>query len=124
MPYLTYLRCENCGDHFSLDVDMIATIESYRKDGRPSPQIVQATLIWDYMIYSCNHCKTQFKYTYQDVERRVREYFSRKAKKYEEYFKELTKYQENEQARRSGQFFVELDTAVKKRIESIYSAKK
>lgn len=123
MPYLAYLNCERCGDHFSLDLDHVGTIESYIKDGRENPQLNQPVFIWDYLIYSCANCKQTYKYTYRDVEKRVREYFTGLSKKYEEYFSEVTKYQNTEEARRSGEFFVEVEPKVKKRIMDIYKAK-
>ena len=123
MPYLYYLHCETCGDKFSLDLDQIGTIESYIKDGRPQPQINQPVLIWDYLIYSCANCKKQYKYTYKDVERRVREYFSSLSKKYEQYFSEMEKHQGTEEARQSGDFFTKIEPEVKKRVMGIYKAK-
>lgn len=123
MPYLYYLHCESCGDHFSLDLDHTGTIESYILDGRAQAQINQPTIIWDYLIYSCANCKKQYKYTYRDVERRVREYFSSLSKKYEQYFSEMEKYQETEEARQSGDFFTKIEPEVKKRVMGIYKAK-
>ena len=123
MPYLEYLYCEKCGTHFSLDIDPVATIESYREDGRQSPQINQATLVWDYLIYSCDRCKSTYKLTYREVEARVRAHLSSLSKRYEEYFGQLAKYQESEEARKSGRFFVEMDTALKRRLEQQYKAK-
>jgi len=121
MPYTQFLFCEKCGQPFQLDVDFMATVESYSKDGRPSPQINSPTVIWDYLIYSCAQCKSRFKYTFRDVEKRVRKYLSSVGLKYEKYLEELTKYQSNEDARRTGDFFVDKDQKVKKRIERIYS---
>lgn len=123
MPYLYYLNCEKCGDHFSLDLDHVSTIESYILDGRGRPQLNQATFIWDYLIYSCANCKQTYKYTYRDVERRVREHFMSLSTRYAEYFSEIDKHQNNEEARRSGEFFVKVEPKVKKRIMDIYKAK-
>lgn len=123
MPYLEYLYCEKCGEHFALDIDPVGTIEAYRADGRPSPQINQATLVWDYLIYSCGRCRSTYKLTYREVEGRVRAHLSSLSKRYSEYFDQLVKYQESEEARKSGQFFVEIDTALKRRLEQQYKAK-
>jgi len=86
MPYLEYLFCERCGDYAKLDIDPGATIEAYRKDGRENVAIVQPTLLWDYLIYSCGICGNKYKYTYRTVERRVREYFSSLSQEYKDYF--------------------------------------
>lgn len=123
MPYLYYLNCESCGDHFSLELDYIGTIEAYIQDGRAQPQINQPTLIWDYLLYVCPNCKKQYKYTYRDVERRVREHFAVLSKKYEQYFSEVATYQETEESRRSGHFFSKVEPAIRKRIMGRYGAK-
>jgi len=123
MPYLYYLNCESCGDHFSLDLDHVGTIESYILDGRAQAQINQPTIIWDYLVYSCSNCKRQYRYTYRDVEQRVREHFTKLSKKYEQYFNEMDQYQNTEEARRSGEFFAKVEPEVKKRIMGIYKAK-
>ncbi len=86
MPYIEYLFCEHCGDYAKLDIDPTATIESYRAEGRDSVAIVQPTLIWDYLIYSCGICNKRYKYTYRDVELKVRTYFSSISKEYKTYF--------------------------------------
>ena len=97
MPYLAYLFCEKCGEGFSLDIDFLGTIEAYQKEGRKSAFINQATIIWDYLIYSCCGCKTKYKYTYRDVEKRVREYFCSLSEEHREYFESLVKQQELEE---------------------------
>jgi len=86
MPYLEYLFCERCGDYARLDIDPSATIEAYREDGRENVSIVQPTIIWDYLMYSCSICGNTYKYTYRDVERKVREYFSSLSDEFKEYF--------------------------------------
>lgn len=123
MPYLNYLNCESCGDHFSLDLDYVGTLESYIQDGRQTAQMNQPTIIWDYLIYSCANCKKQYRYTYRDVERRVREHFSGLSRKYEQYFSEVEDYQATEEARRSGHFFAKVEPAIRKRIADLYKAK-
>lgn len=95
MPYLEYLFCEQCGDYARLDIDPSATIESYSKDGRENVSIVQPTLVWDYLIYSCGICGHKYKYTYRDVERRVREYFSSLSTEFKDYFDEVIKKSED-----------------------------
>lgn len=95
MPYLEYLFCEHCGNHAKLDLDPGATVTAYRKDGRSNVALLQPTMIWDYLIYSCGICKSQFKYNYRDVERRVREYFSSLSNEFKEYFDEVVEQSEN-----------------------------
>ena len=89
MPYLDYVFCEKCGN-VNLDIDEGATIDSYRKEGRKSVFINPATLVWDYLIYSCPYCRTYYKYTFKDIERKTRMHFSQKAEKYKKYFDGLT----------------------------------
>ena len=86
MPYLEYLFCENCGDYAKLDIDPSATIEAYRAEGRENVSIIQPTLIWDYLIYSCGICGNTYKYTYRDVEYKVRIYFSSISQELKDYF--------------------------------------
>ena len=86
MPYLEYLFCEHCGDYARLDIDPGATIDAYRSEGRKSVSILQPTLIWDYLIYSCGICERKYKYTYRDVEHKVREYFSSMSQEFKDYF--------------------------------------
>lgn len=89
MPYLEYLFCEHCGDYARLEIDPAATIDAYREEGREKVAIVQPTLIWDYLVYTCGICGKTYKYTYRDVERRVREYFSSFSQEFKEYFDEV-----------------------------------
>jgi len=97
MPYLNYLYCEKCGEGVSLDLDFIGTIEAYKKEGKKNTFINQQTIIWDYIIYICWRCKSKYKYTYKDVERRVREYFCNLSEKHKEYFENLSKQWELEE---------------------------
>ena len=85
MPYLEYLFCERCGDISRLIIDPGATIDAYNEEGRKSTFINQATLIWDYLIYTCSFCGQNYKYTYRDVERRVREYLSSRSEEFRQY---------------------------------------
>lgn len=85
MPYLEYLFCEHCGNYANLDLDWGATIDAYNADGRKSSFINQATIIWDYLVYTCGICGRSYRYTYRDVERRVREYFSSFSTEFKEY---------------------------------------
>ena len=86
MPYLEYLFCEHCGNYARLDIDSGATIDAYREEGRKNVYILQPTLIWDYPIYYCGICERKYKYTYRDVEHKVREYFSSMSQEFKEYF--------------------------------------
>ena len=86
MPYLEYVFCERCGNHANLDIDPTATIAAYRQDGRGQVALVQQTLIWDYLMYSCGICGNTYKYTYRDIERKVRTYFSSLSEEFKEYF--------------------------------------
>ena len=85
MPYLSYVFCEKC-NNVNLDIDEAATIDCYRTEGRKTIFVNPATLIWDYLIYTCPYCRTQYKYTFKDIERKTRMYFSEKAEKYKNYF--------------------------------------
>ena len=99
MPYLTYLFCEECGDGTNLELDFLGTLEAYKNEGRKSVFVNQYTLIWDYLIYTCYRCKAKYKYTYKDVEQRVREYFCALSEKHKEIFEALAKKQELEEQR-------------------------
>ena len=89
MPYLNYLYCEKCGENSSLDLDFVGTVSAYKEEGRKSAFINQKTIIWDYLVYTCWKCNSKYKYTYRDVERRVREYFCTLSEKHKEHFEEL-----------------------------------
>lgn len=89
MPYLNYLYCEKCGEATSLDLDFLGTIEAYKKEGKKDVFINQQTIIWDYLVYVCWRCNSKYKYTYRDVERRVREYFCTLSERHKKYFEEL-----------------------------------
>ena len=123
MPYLDFLRCENCGEQAPLSLDYMATISAYNADGRKESFVNPATLVWDYLIYGCELCGRKYKYTYRDVERRVREYFSSLSHKYKDYFDELVKYQDSEESRRDGSFFAKQEPTVRKRIDKLYQHK-
>ncbi len=97
MPYLNYLFCEECKGFEKLDLDFFATLETYKKEGRKSVFINEKTIIWDYLVYVCYNCKVKYKYTYKDVERRVREYFCALSGKHKEIFEALAKKQELEE---------------------------
>ena len=98
MPYIEYLFCEHCGDYARLEIDPSSTIEAYREEGREQVAIIQPTLIWDYLIYTCGICGRKYKYTYRDVERRVREYFSSFSQEFKEYFDGVVVKAEEEDA--------------------------
>lgn len=97
MPYLFYLFCEDCGEGFNLDIDVGSTLEAYQEEGRKSPFLNQGTVIWDYIVYNCTGCDRKYKYTYKDVELRVREHFcslSERHRKQYEILAERQKLQE------------------------------
>lgn len=121
MPYLEHLYCDSCGHPFNLDVDYEATLGAYQKDKRPNPAVNSATIIWDYMIYSCSKCKKEYKFTFRDVEKRVREFLGTLGAKYDSYMEELIAYNSSEEARRDGNFFKSKDQEVKRRISDRYS---
>jgi len=128
MPYLEYLFCEDCGNQARLDLDPASTLESYSIDGRKNPAILQPTFIWDYLIYSCGICGKQFKYTYRDVERRVRHYFSSLSLEYKDYFdKVVSEFQENsDELSEEPQVMMEFKNPKEKtsdRIKDLYTAK-
>jgi len=70
-------------------LDPAATLDAYGQDRREQTFINPVTLIWDYLIYTCTICGRRYKYTYKDVERRVREYFSSLSKEYKDHFEEM-----------------------------------
>ncbi len=128
MPYLEYLFCEDCGTQAHLDLDAPSTLEAYSKDGRENPALLQPTFIWDYLIYSCGICGKNFKYTYRDVERRVRHYFSSLSLEYKTYFDNVISKSEQNQ----DEYFdsplvkIEFEKPVEKtinRIKDLYTAK-
>ncbi len=121
MPYLEYLFCEHCGNYARLDINMEATIEAYRADGRKQVAIIQPTLIWDYLIYSCGICRNQYKYTYRDVEFRVREYFSSLSEEFKDYFDAAVNKAEGGE----GELPIQLrQSPVAERVRKGYTAKK
>lgn len=121
MPYLNYLVCEVCGSSVPMDLDYVATIESYIADGRKTTTLDDRNFIWDYLIYTCLSCRRKFRYTYRDVEQRVREYLSSISEKRKREVEEMAEAQQDEQARRSGYFFVAKSKEVAERIKSMYS---
>jgi len=121
MPYLHYLFCEKCGEPFNLDVDFIRTIQSYQDEGRKSAFINQSTIIWDYIIYSCVQCDAYYKYTYQEVEQRVREHFCSLSDEHKAYYLALAEQKKIEASRIKGKHKLKKDTS--KRIANIYGGK-
>ena len=90
MPYLEFLFCEKC-QNAPMDIDYRKTIESYCIDGRRQEDafINPAMLVWDYLIYTCTYCGESNKYTFRDVERRVRERLSQHSEEFREYFEKV-----------------------------------
>lgn len=121
MPYLEHLYCDNCGHPFNLDLNYETTLDAYRKDKRPHINLNSATMIWDYMIYSCNKCNKDYRLTFRDVEKRVRKFLGTLGAKYDDYMDELTSYNASEKARKSGSFFKNKDAEIKKKITNRYS---
>ncbi len=117
MPYLNYVFCEECGPPHFLDIDQQGTIKEYIKERREENFINPATLIWDYMVYSCTSCGKKFKYTYRDIEMLVREYFSNISEEYKQRMDEIIERKESIQV---------IDTSAEtlKRIEDRYRTKK
>ncbi len=128
MPYLEYVFCERCGDHAKLDIDPAATISAYRQEGRTQVALVQQTLIWDYLMYSCGICGNTYKYTYRDVERKVREYFSSFSEEFKEYFDAVAKGAENKMGEMASpaaqERLVQRPSGVAERVKDRYTAKK
>ena len=121
MPYVNYLFCERCGFPARLDLNYIKTIEAYNLDGRSSSTLDDRLVIWDYIIYSCAYCQKDYKYTYQDVERRVREFFAASAKRNADLIEEVARAQETDEARRSGAYFVSAKKKLAERVNKMYS---
>lgn len=98
MPYLFYLFCDDCGEGFNLDIDVVSTLEAYQEDeGRKITYLTQSTVIWDYIIYSCTGCPRKYKYTYKDVERKVREHFCSLSERHRGYYEALAEQQKLEE---------------------------
>lgn len=131
MPYLEYVFCERCGDYARLDIDPSATIEAYREEGRQNAAITQQTLVWDYLVYSCGICGNKYRYTFRDIEEKVRNYFSSLSQEYKEYFDEVIEKAEGREVdvlppvvSATPKEQVEDRTAkVKNRVRDLYTAK-
>jgi len=127
MPYLEYLFCEHCGNYARLDLDWGATIDAYNKDGRKSSFINQATIIWDYLVYTCGICQKSYKYTYRDVERRVREYFSSFSVEFREYLdKTISAAEEGDDTQAPPELtpiIAKRESKAGQRVRNLYTAK-
>lgn len=121
MPYLQYLFCEKCGQSGKLDIDFVRTIQAYQDEGRKSSFINQSTMIWDYIIYTCYRCDASYKYTYEDVERRVREHFCSLSDEHKAYYTALAEQRQLEKDRIKGTHKTKKDTS--ERIKKIYAKK-
>jgi transcription elongation factor Elf1 len=128
MPYLEYLFCEHCGDYARLEIDPGATIEAYNGEGRKSSFINQATIVWDYLIYTCGICGRSYKYTYRDVERRVREYFSSFSDEFQEYLDKtidaVGEGEGQEEPPELTRIVFKRDSLAGQRVRNLYTAKK
>ena len=120
MPYLEFLKCEKCGR--DMDIDHGATIRSYYNEGRPDKDnfINPCTIIWDYLIYSCYSCETEHKYTFRDVELKVREHFSVMTEKHREIFDALDNINFDEQGRVIMPTRAEYKRVTRDRLEKAY----
>ncbi len=121
MPYLSYLFCEHCGPRNEIDIDYEGTINAYINDGKSPATINPPTLVWDYLLYYCPKCQARFKYTYRDVESRVREYFVELADKYKQYFDDREIYDTRIEGDRAPTTEVNKETL--DRIHNLYSKK-
>ena len=121
MPYVEYLFCEKCGPMKNLDIDYQGTINQYIADGKTPATINPPTLVWDYLVYYCPRCQTRFKYTYRDVEFRVRTYFMELSEKYRKYFEEKGDYEDSEDVHISKTIEVSNDTY--QRVHHLYTKK-
>jgi len=132
MPYMEYLFCDRCGDYARLNIDPDATIRAYREEGREKVAIIQPTMIWDYLVYSCEICGNKYEYTYRDVEEKVRKYFSSLSLEYKEYFDEVIDRAEGRETEilppiRSAQSTEQVEdkaAKVRSRVKDLYTAKK
>lgn len=120
MPYVNYLFCEKCGPPAKLDIDSMETLGEYIADGRKGAYIDDRVLIWDYLIYRCNICRSAFRYTYIDVERRVREYFSTLAQAQREYVEKVAEMQADHAARKTGAGFIDWQQKTRDRLKEMY----
>ena len=120
MPYINYLFCEECGFPANLDIDQVGTVQSYINEGRKGAHLENSELIWDYLLYRCPFCGKTYKYTYIDVERRVREHLSSLSVAQAEQLEEVARVQSGQQERLSGQYFVERSERISKRLRDMY----
>jgi DNA-directed RNA polymerase subunit RPC12/RpoP len=123
MPYLEFVKCEKCGR--SMDIDHGATINAYHQEGRPEKDVFinPATIVWDYLIYACYTCGTQHKYTFRDIERLVREFFSSQSEKMRDIFHKLDIIDYDEMGRVIVPTKKTYREATAKRLREAYTAK-
>lgn len=132
MPYMQYLYCEHCGNYAQLDIDPAATIDAYAKDyaegTRKSVEFDPTTFMWDYIMYACEICGRYYKYTYQDVEKRVREHLSSRARESKEYLDEFIEESQgrerNEPTPEYKKEVAERRAAITERVRNLYTDKK
>lgn len=123
MPYLQFIFCDKC-QNVNMDIDYEGTIRAYASDGRTEKEVYinPATLIWDYLVYRCPVCGKQEKYTFRDIELKVRNYFSAMQKKYKDYFDQVDQIDfENMRRARPGARAARPETS--KRITRLYERK-
>ena len=120
MPFANYLFCERCGPPVRVDINFIATINSYVQDGRMGAMIDERVLIWDYLVYSCEQCRAEYRYTFRDVEQRVREYFAHFVESQREYLLAVIDAQGEEEDRRLGTFFTDSQERTRRRLKDMY----
>jgi len=127
MPYLEFLFCEHCGNHANLDLDPAATLDAYSAERREKVFINPATIIWDYLFYTCTICGRKYKYTYKDVERRVRAYFCSLSEEFKEYFDGVADLPDDEKGESiqepTGAMVTSKKLEVAERVRNLYTKK-
>jgi uncharacterized Zn finger protein len=123
MPYLEFVKCDKCGE--SLDVDHGATIRAYHEDGRREQDnfINPATIIWDYLVYTCYRCNTFQRLTFRDIEKKVRVYFSDQSERFRTHFDQLDAIDFDEMGRVISEPTTGRKKETVKRLDRIYTKK-
>jgi hypothetical protein len=121
MPYINYLFCEDCGPPVGLELNYMGTIEAYSSDGRKTTVLDDREFIWDYLVYGCPRCRKSWRYTYLDVESRVRQYFSSLGKRQAERIEEVAENQIGQEERLNGEFFIRRSIQTSQRLKEMYS---
>lgn len=72
------IKCDDCD--YNLVFDYGSTLDSCLKDLdylRDSKEFIQDKWLSNYLVYRCVNCRKKFKYTFKEVERKVRETVSK-----------------------------------------------